>query len=100
MQKSFVATDRQPTERIFEALRNAYLRIYTIPITSRVIRDAVIHHPAIRVGGVPIRVSVVGLYFTTRPVTLLKSLDGRARHGLIVQLGNQSSDCLVGMIEP
>jgi len=23
-----------------------------------------------------------------------------ARHGLIVQLGNQSSDCLVGMIEP
>jgi len=33
-------------------------------------------------------------------VTLLKSLDERARHGLIVQLGNQSSDCLVGMIEP
>ena len=44
--------------------------------------------------------SVCGtLFHHSQPVTLLKPFNG-VRHFLIFQLGNQLSDCFVGMIEP
>jgi hypothetical protein len=51
--------------------------------TGRVIRDAVIHHPAIRMAG-HTHSNVCGtLIHHAQPVTLLKSING-ARHFLIV----------------
>ena len=77
----------------FHECTQLYERDESSALATRVIRDAGIPHPAIRVGVVSIRVTV-GLCFTTRrPVTLLKLING-ARHVLGIQHGNQSGQRL------